>query len=84
MQMEILQRVHSAFHQEYAARRKMLIERAKVTLQAMLLSKTWLDEQGTFEEARKTAQQGENVLQMEPSVKFQDIFTATLSKPVLF
>ena len=53
-------------------------------MQAMLLSKIWLDEQGTFEEAQKAAQQGENVLQVESSVKFQDIFTAALSKPFLF
>ena len=57
----------------------MLIERAKVTLQAMLWS-TWLEQQGTLEEAKLAAANGQANLSPAPQVSFEDVFGASLGK----
>lgn len=56
----------------------MLIERVKVTLQAMLWSKDWLEKQGTLKQAEKDAEEGQSNLDINPGVEFEDVFIAKL------
>ena len=78
MQKELLDQIFGALWKEYAVRRKMLIERAKVTLQSMLWSKEHLEMKGTFEEAQQAAQSGQDKLLEDPEMQLSDVFSARI------
>ncbi|KAK9842273.1 hypothetical protein WJX81_004060 [Elliptochloris bilobata] len=73
-QVERLRDVDAALHAEYALRRRMLIERAQVTLQSLLRSER-LEEQGCAAAAREAADKGAAALVAEPAVSVEDVFT---------
>lgn len=81
-QISILKDVDTALHAENALRRKMLIERIKVTLQSFMWSTRLIDsEEGngdlktTAEETIASALAG---MSATPGVSVEDVFTATL------
>lgn len=80
IQRELLEHVFLALRREYTVRRKMLIERAKVTLQSMLWSEDHLESKGTLEEARGVAQAGQDSLLEQPEVELQDVFKACIGR----
>ena len=79
-QRQQVEQVFGAMQQEYRVRRKMLIERAKVTLQSMLWSKEWLQAQGTTEQAATAAQRGQEAMREEPAVQLTDLFEARIGE----
>ena len=80
MQRQQVEQVFGAMQQEYCVRRKMLIERAKVTLQSMLWSTEWLQAQGTAEQAATAAQRGQDAMHEEPAVQLNDLYNARIGE----
>ena len=78
LQRQMLEQMFATLHKEYAVRRKMLIERAKVTLQSMLWSKEYLEAKGTLEEARQAARSGQEKLVEAPELQLSDVFKARI------
>lgn len=74
----MVDQVFEALRKEYHIRRKMLVERAKVTLQSMLWSKEYLETKGTLERAQTAAQKGQEELLEDPELQLQDIFNARI------
>lgn len=74
--MSELKEIDSALKQEYTVRRRMLIERAKVTLQSFM----WAEKVQSSEElkrpAQAAAQQGEALMHNDPAVTLDDVFNA--------
>lgn len=64
--------------QEFLVRRKLLIERAKVTLQSMLWAKETLSSRGTTEKAAAAAASGEARLREAPRVDLRDLYNARI------
>ncbi|DBA79770.1 TPA: hypothetical protein ACH3X1_008435 [Trebouxia sp. C0004] len=75
-QMSELEEIDSALRGEYTVRRRMLIERAKVTLQSFLWAERLQKEVGTRQPAEAAAQQGEALMRNEPAVSLHDVFKA--------
>ena len=73
-----MEQIFEALRKEYAVRRKMLIERAKVTLQSMLWSKEYLEAKGTLEEAQQAAHNGQESLLEAPELQLSDVFNARI------
>lgn len=78
MQLGTLEEINAVFKEDYRSRRLMLIERAKVTLQAMLWSTEWLEQQGTLPQAMQAAQEGEQGLVVDPLTKLEEVFQVRL------
>ena len=76
LQRQLVEQVFEALWKEYAVRRKMLTERAKVTLQSMLWSKEYLEVKGTLEEAQQAAQNGQDRLLEDPELQLAQVFNA--------
>ena len=74
-QMKVVQDIHQGLLDEYTLRRKMLIERAKVTLDSLLRS-AQLEDRGTSGEARRVAEQGRERMVAEPLVSLDNVFHA--------
>jgi len=77
-QISILKDVNIALHAENALRRKMLIERVKVTVQSFLWSKRFSEESELKTTAEATADTALDAMNATPSVSVEDVFTATL------
>lgn len=75
MQMELANDIYNGLYNEYSLRRRMLVERAKVTLDSFLRS-AQLKERGTQEEARRVAEAGASRMLAEPLVTFDSMFQA--------
>ena len=78
--MSELKEVDKALRGEYSMRRRMLIERAKVTLQSFM----WAEKlQGSTDKqhAQAAAHKGEALMHSEPAVSLGDVFTAKQGKP---
>lgn len=75
-QMNELEEIDSALRGEYTVRRRMLIERAKVTLQSFLWAERLQKEAGNRQPAEAAAQQGEALMHNEPAVSLHDVFKA--------
>lgn len=82
-QLSLLGEVNDVFREDYKTMRLMLIERAKVTLQAMLWSTDWLEQQGTLQKAKQAAEKGEQNLDENPSVSLEEVFQARLGMLLL-
>ena len=80
VQLNVLHEINEVFREDYKSRRLMLIERAKVTLQAMLWSTEWLEQQGTLQQAKQAAKEGEQALVADPFVKLEEVFQARLGE----
>jgi len=79
-QLVMLKEVDEAFKAEYSLRRKMLIERARVTLQSLLSSKKLDRDSGQVRTvAEAAAQAAEGRMEVEPKVTLADCFTVTIS-----
>ena len=79
VQLSELKKVDKALRGEYSMRRRMLIERAKVTLQSFM----WAEKlQGSAEKqhAQAAADKGEALMHSEPAVSLGDVFTAKQGK----
>ena len=76
-QIAILTEVDTALQAENALRRRMLIERAKVTLQSFLWSRR-LSDDVLKKEAETVMEAGLAVMEPTPHVALQDVFSATL------
>ena len=74
----MVEQIFEALRKEYTVRRKMLIERAKVTLQSMLWSKEYLEAKGTLEEAQQAAQSGQENLLEDPELQLNEVFNARI------
>lgn len=74
-QTALLEDIYKGLYDEYTIRRKMLVERAKVTLDSQLRSKQ-LEDRGTQEEARRVAEQGSARMTSEPLVTLQNVYQA--------
>lgn len=74
----MVEQIFEALRKEYAVRRKMLIERAKVTLQSMLWSKEYLEVKGTLEQAQQAAQSGQDELLEDPELQLSQVFNARI------
>jgi len=74
--MSELEEIHSALRGEYTVRRRMLIERAKVTLQSFLWAERLQKEAGSLQPAEAAAQQGEALMHNKPAVSLHDVFKA--------
>lgn len=79
LQMEVVKEIHQSMFAEYTLRRRMLVERAKVTLESLLRAKQ-LQEQGTLEQARAVAREGAAMMKNEPSVALEALFQACQGK----
>ena len=77
-QLAAVHEIDEAMHAEYTLRRRMLIERVKVTLQSFLYSER-LRTNGTLDTARKLADTGCAAMMPHPSVQADEIFTLTHS-----
>ncbi|KAL0046913.1 hypothetical protein WJX82_001552 [Trebouxia sp. C0006] len=75
-QMSELEEIDSALREEYTVRRRMLIERAKVTLQSFLWAERLQKEAGKRQPAEAAAQQGEALMHDQPAVSLHDVFKA--------
>ena len=73
--MAAVKDIYEGLKQEYTLRRKMLVERAKVTLDSLLRAKQ-LQERGTQAEARSVAEQGAARMLPEPLVTLDSVFQA--------
>lgn len=71
-----LKEIDSALRGEYTLRRRMLIERAKVTLKSFMWAERLQREQGTKQPAEAAARQGEALMHNEPAVSLDDVFRA--------
>lgn len=76
-QAAMLAEVDTALQPENALRRRMLIERAKVTLQSFLWSRR-LTEDGAKQAAEAAMEAGLSVMDPAPHVSLNDVFSATL------
>ena len=76
----MVEQIYDALKKEYAVRRKMLIERAKVTLQSMLWSKEYLEAKGTLQEAQQVAQSGQDQLLEDPELQLSEVFNARIGR----
>lgn len=76
VQMNELEEIDSALREEYTVRRRMLIERAKVTLQSFLWAERLQKEAGKRQPAEAAAQQGEALMHDQPAVSLHDVFKA--------
>ncbi len=76
LQMSELKEVDSALRKEYTVRRRMLIERAKVTLQSFMWAERLEKEEGMRGRAQAAAKKGEALMQDEPAVSLDDVFRA--------
>lgn len=77
-QLSILKEVDTALHAENALRRKMLIERVKVTLQSFMWSKRLSEESELKTTAEGTIATALASMNATPNVSVEDVFTATL------
>lgn len=82
-QYSILKDVDTALHAENALRRKMLIERIKVTLQSFMWSKRLIDDAEEENVDLKTTAEGTvasalSGMSAMPAVSVEDVFSATL------
>jgi len=77
-QVSILKEVNAALHAENSLRRKMLIERVKVTVQSFMWSKRLTEENELKTTAEATAATALNSMNATPHVSVEDVFTATL------
>ncbi|KAL0021460.1 hypothetical protein WJX79_004191 [Trebouxia sp. C0005] len=75
-QMSELEEIDSALRGEYTVRRRMLIERAKVTLQSFLWAERLQKEASSRQPAEAAAQQGEDLMHKQPAVSLHDVFKA--------
>lgn len=73
--MDELKEVDKALRGEYGMRRRMLIERAKVTLQSFMWAEK-LQAGSDKELAQAAADKGEALMHSEPAVSLDDVFTA--------
>lgn len=73
-----MEQIFEAMRQEYCVRRRMIIERAKVTLQSMLWAKEYLESNGTADAAAAAAYDGQSRLHEDPAVQLSDVYGATL------
>lgn len=76
VQMAELKEIDSALRGEYTVRRRMLIERAKVTLKSFMWAERLQREQGAKQPAEAAALQGEALMHNEPAVSLDDVFRA--------
>lgn len=76
LQMRELEEIDSALRGEYTVRRRMLIERAKVTLQSFVWAERLQKEAGKRQPAEAAAQQGEALMHNEPAVSLHHVFKA--------
>ena len=75
LQRHELQEVDKALRGEYSMRRRMLIERAKVTLQSFMWAEK-LQGSADKEHAQAAADKGEALMHSEPAVSLEDVFAA--------
>ena len=75
-QMSELREIDAALRQEYTVRRRMLIERAKVTLQSFLWAEKVQASPELLRPAQAAAQQGEVLMHPQPAVSLNDVFEA--------
>ena len=78
LQKEVLEQVFGALWEEYRIRRKMLIERTKVTLQSMLWSREYLESKGMLEQAQSAAHKGQEQLLEDPELQLEDVYNARI------
>ncbi|KAI3424779.1 hypothetical protein D9Q98_008167 [Chlorella vulgaris] len=76
-QLAILKDVDEVLRSEYSLRRRMLIERVKVTLQSFMWSPR-LKEQGTTAAAQALVDAAVSQMRVKPQVAAADVFGATL------
>ncbi|KAL4855913.1 hypothetical protein ACK3TF_003675 [Chlorella vulgaris] len=76
-QLAILEEVDEVLRAEYSLRRRMLIERVKVTLQSFMWSPR-LKEQGTTAAAQALVDAAVSQMRVKPQVAAADVFGATL------
>ena len=76
VQMSELKDIDCALRQEYTVRRRMLIERAKVTLQSLMWAEKVQSSDDLKRPAQAAAQQGEALMHNEPAVTLDDVFNA--------
>lgn len=76
VQTSALEEIDSALKQEYTVRRRMLIERAKVTLQSFMWADKLQMSQELKQAAQAAAQHGEALMHNEPTVSWEDVFRA--------
>ena len=69
-----LQEIDTALRNEYSLRRRMLIERAKVTMQSFMWAEKLQQEQGIRATAEAAAKHGEALMHNEPSASLEDVF----------
>eukprot|EP00891_Asterochloris_glomerata_P008758 jgi/Astpho2/8758/Aster-x0822 len=77
-QVDSLGEINEALRAEYSLRRRMLIERAKVTLQSFMWAER-LKERGTGNSAKQAAAAGEAKMALEPEVDVAAVFLARQS-----
>ena len=77
LQQKKLEVIYNAMLREYTVRRRMLVERAKVTLQSFLWT-DWLKEQGTAQQAEEAAARSQAAMSHEPAVALGDVFQARI------
>ena len=74
--MAELKEIDNALRGEYTVRRRMLIERAKVTLQSFMWAERLQKEAASRAPAEAAAQQGEALMHNQPAVSLDDVFRA--------
>ncbi|GMH36102.1 LOW QUALITY PROTEIN: hypothetical protein BSKO_03970 [Bryopsis sp. KO-2023] len=75
-QMDTLGEIHEHLTKQYTMQRRVLIERAVVTLQSFLWSKR-LEEKGTVKEVEKIVADGRAAMLPSPQVSVSSLFTTT-------
>lgn len=75
-QTGVLKEIDNALRGEYTVRRRMLIERAKVTLQSFLWAEKIQKSEDLKQPAQAAAQQGEALMHNQPAVTLDDVFRA--------
>ena len=76
VQTRALKEIDSALRGEYTVRRRMLIERAKVTLQSFMWADKIQKSDDLKQPAQAAAQQGEALMHNQPAVTLDDVFRA--------
>ena len=76
VQTGALKEIDSALRGEYTVRRRMLIERAKVTLQSFMWAEKIQNSAELKQAAQAAAQQGEALMHNQPAVTLDDVFRA--------
>ena len=84
VQASALEEIDGALKQEYTVRRRMLIERAKVTLQSFMWADKLQKSQELKQPAQAAAEHGEALMHNQPAVSLEDVFRAKQGVTALF